>query len=212
MKEPWLVAHFDNRNKKSKRTAVHAISDYFGLRVARGELEQCIASFEQTLAALPSNPFHVALGLDFLHLTEDAAAYLVDLYREASTEFAVQAIYVEMNGFDINPDGWHCDGFAFKTAGDQWDIDWLALWDAQSKTTLELTGMEPVQKAYSDYGPSSERTLLEDLVLELTNHLVNARFMQLIAAAHESAKRACPPLAGLPVFSTAHDWPTVHRS
>ena len=189
-----------------------AISSHFGLSVARGELEQCIASLEQALAALSNSPFHVVLGLDFLHLTEGAAAYLVDLYREASTKFPVQAIYVEMNGFDINPDGWHCDGFAFKTAGDQWDIDWLALWDAQSATSFELTGMEPVQTAYSVYGPSPKRTLLEDLVLELTDHLVNARFMQLIAAAHESAKRACPSLAGLPVFSTAHDWSTVHRS
>ncbi len=191
---------------------MHAISDYFGLRVARGELEQCIAGLEQALAALSNSPFLVVLGLDFLHLTDDAAAYLVDLYREASREFAVQAIYVEMNGFDINPDDWHCDGFAFKTAGDQWDIDWLALWDAQSTTSFELTGMEPLQKAYSVYGPSPDRTLLEDLVLELTDHLVNARFMQLIAAAHESAKRACPALSGLPVLSTAHDWPTVHRS
>ena len=117
-----------------------------------------------------------------------------------------------MNGFDINPLGWHCDGFAFREAGDEWDVDWLALWDAQSRSSLDLTGMEPVQQAYYDHGSSPERTLLEDLAIELTNHLVNARFMQLIAAAHESAKRACPPLAGLPVFSTDHAWDTVHRS
>jgi hypothetical protein len=39
-----------------------------------------------------------------------------------------------MNGFTINPDRWHFDGFAYETAGDIWALDWLAEWDADTDT------------------------------------------------------------------------------
>ena len=47
---------------------------------------------------------------------------------------------------------------------------------------------------------------------EVAEHLVTARFMELVAAAHKVAKRRYPDLKGLPVLATAHDRDTVHQT
>jgi hypothetical protein len=153
------------------------------------------------------------LGRSFLHQTNAAAEYLINFHRQASAKIDVAAIYFEMNGFTINPNRWFFDGSAYKTAGDIWNLDWLAYWDADTDNEgFTLTGMELVQAAFASCYLDSSQPLSVKMAAELADHLVNARFMQLIAAAHDVAKRSCKALDGLPVLATAHDWDTVHQT
>ncbi len=190
-----------------------AVSRTFGLMVPHGKLAACIECLEEAMQALRKTPYHEVLGLDFLHQTDAAAEYLAEFHREASDKFSVAAIYFEMNGFTINPDRWYFDGFAYKTAGEIWDLDWLAEWDADTDNEqFTLTGMELVQEAFAKCYGDEDQPLSVKMAAELADHLVNARFMQLIAAAHASAKESDDALDGLPILATAHDWDTVHRT
>jgi len=117
-----------------------------------------------------------------------------------------------MNGFTINPGEWHCHLFGYKSAGDVWELDWLAGPDAAFDERVVLHGVEAVQAAFAEVFLDECRPLGVGLAEEITEHLVTARFMQLVAAAHRIAKQEYAPLDGLPVLATAHDWDVVHRT
>lgn len=182
----------------------------FDLMVPHGKLTACIALLEEGLLSLRETPYHCVLSRNFLHQTDEAAQYLVEFHRTASARKKIAALYFEMNGFTINPDRWYCEGFAYKKAGEVWDLDWLASWDAETDQQFTLKGLEPVQEAFADLDGNSKQPLSVQIAGELAEHLVTARFMQLIAAAHKAAKRRDRGLKGLPVLATAHDWDTVH--
>ncbi|MFL5245461.1 MAG: hypothetical protein ACJ8FY_25475 [Gemmataceae bacterium] len=189
------------------------VSSSFDLMVPHGKLLACIELLEEGLQALRKTPYHEVLGRDFLHQTDAAADYLINFHRKASATIDVAAIYFEMNGFTINPNQWHFDAFAYVTAGSIWELEWLADW--QSDTGGEefvLTGMETVQKAFADWYYDQSQPLSVKIAEDLADHLVNARFMQLIAAAHGVAKRKYKALNDLPILATAHDWDTVHQT
>ncbi|MBI5366354.1 MAG: hypothetical protein HZA54_04905 [Planctomycetes bacterium] len=188
------------------------ISTEFGLLVSHGKLDECICRLEGALRALRTTPFHRVLGRDFLHHTRAAAKYLIEFHQSAPADTKLAALYFEMNGFTINPDRWYCDGFGYRTAGDIWELDWLATWDAETAEQFTLEGMESAQQAFADLHGDEKQSLAVQLAGELAEHLVTARFMQLIAAAHKSAKRRYGRLKGLPVLATAHEWDTVHQT
>ena len=188
------------------------VSEQFGLMIPHGRLEACIASLEDGLRALSPTPYHAVLGRSFLHQLQQAAEYIAGFHRDASGEIKVRALYFEMNGFAINPKRWYCDGFAYANAGDIWDLEWLADWQAQTQEQLTLTGMEPVQDAFEGVYSDHSQPLAVRLAGELAEHLVTARFMQLFAEAHEVAKHKYRHLEKVPVFSTTHEWDTVHMT
>jgi hypothetical protein len=190
-----------------------AISNAFGFMVPHGKLTGCIQLLEEAMEALRKTPYHQVLGRDFLHHTDSVAEYLINFHREASANIDIAALYFEMNGFTINPDRWYFDGFAYETAGDIWELEWLAHWDADTDDEqFTLTGMEPVQEAFARYYCDPSQPLSLKVAEELADHLVNARFMQLIAAAHQTAKQRYKALDGLPILATAHEWDRVHQT
>ncbi len=189
------------------------VSRQFGRMVPHGELERCIALLEDGLRSLKRTPYHRVLGKDFLEQADDLAECLIDFHQQAvASKLKLAAIYLEMNGFDINPKQWHCDVFGYKKVGDIWDLDWLSEWDAEREECFELHGMESLQKAYAKLCLDDKQPLGVKMAEEIASHLVTARFMQLVAAAHKAAKRRAPALKGLPVLATAHDWDTVHQT
>jgi hypothetical protein len=191
----------------------NAISHQFELMVPHGKLEKCITSMEDGLRALKQTPYHKVLGKDFLHQADELAVWLIDFCQKAfATKLKLAAIYLEMNGFTINPKQWHCNLFGYKKAGDIWDLDWLSAWDAERAECFVLRGMETVQATFAKLFLDGKQPLAVKIAEELAVHLVTARFMQLVAAAHKIAKRRYPGLKGLPVLATAHDWDTVHKT
>jgi hypothetical protein len=184
----------------------------FGLMVPHGKLEPCISRLEEGLRALRETPYHRALGRDYLGQTKAAADYLIEFHRKVSAKMPVAALYFEMNGFTINPDRWYFSGFGYKTAGDVWELEWLAHWDVATDADFTLEGMEDVQEVFANLFCDEKQPLSVQLAAELAEHLITARFMQVVAAAHEAAKRRYKGLEGLPVLATAHDWDTVHQT
>jgi hypothetical protein len=182
------------------------------LSVCQGKLNECITGLEEALRAMRKTPYHQVLDRDFLHHTRAASDYLIEFHRKASSKKKIAGLYFEMNGFAINTDRWFFSGFGYRKAGDVWDLDWLASWDAETDHDFTLEGMEPLQAVFARARHNDKRPLSVDIAEELAEHLVTARFMQLIAAAHRAAKRRYPALKGLPVIATAHEWEHAHES
>lgn len=191
---------------------MNPVSNEFGLLVPHGKLDKCIARLEEALRAIHKTPYHQVLGRDFLQHTRAAAEYLIEFHRKACSKKKLAALYFEMNGFDINTDRWYFSGFGYRKAGDIWDLDWLAPWDVETERDFTLEGMESVQEAFASLYLDEGQPLSVLIAGDLAEHLVTARFMHLIAAAHKVAKRRYPGLNGLPILATAHDWDRVHQS
>lgn len=189
------------------------VTTQFGLMVPHGKLARCIVFLEDGLRCLKRTPYHRVLGKDFLRQSDELAGWLIGFHQKAVTaKLKLAAIYLEMNGFTINPMQWHCDLFGYKKAGDIWELDWLSAWDAEREDCFVLRGMESVQEAFAELFLDEKQPLGVKLAEELAEHLVTARFMELVAAAHKAAKRRYPAVKGLPVLATAHDWDTVHKT
>jgi hypothetical protein len=191
----------------------NAISITFDSMVPHGKLVRCIASLEDGMRSLKRTPYHRVLGKDFLGQTNDLAEWLIAFHQLAvESKVKLAAIYLEMNGFAINPKQWYCDFFGYKKAGEIWDLDWLSAWDAESQEGFALQGMESVQKAFAELFSDGKQPLGVKLAEEIAEHLVTARFMELVAAAHKVAKRRYSGVKGLPILATAHGWDTVHMT
>jgi hypothetical protein len=190
-----------------------AVSNLFGLMVPHGKLEACIRDLEEGLRSLKRTPYHKVLGRDFLDQASNLADWLIAMHGQPTTaKKPPAAIYVEMNGFTINPKQWHCDLFGYKKAGDIWDLDWLSAWDTECFESFVLQGMEPVQEAFKELFLNDKTPLGVKLAEEVAVHLVTARFMQLVAATHKISKRKHIGLKGCPVLATVHDWDVVHQT
>ena len=123
---------------------------------------------------MKSTPYHAVLRKTFLHKRE-IAEWIAEFARKAdAAKVGLKAMYLEMNGFTINPDEWHCNLFGYKTVGDIWDLDWLSGWDAEQRDRFVLTGMEDVQQAYADLFAGKDQPLGVRLAEEVTDHLVTA--------------------------------------
>lgn len=185
------------------------VESLFGLTVPHGKLGECIRSLEDGLRSVKETPYHAVIGRDFLHHLEDAAQFMIDFYRSTSRKSAIGAMYFEMNGFTINPGRWYFNGFGYENGGDIWDLTWdtawLTPWDHETDE-FTLTGMEAVQTAFKKLYCNEKQSLGVKLAGEITEHLVVARFDELVGAAHRVAKESCPKLDGFPILSTAHDW------
>lgn len=193
------------------------INSNFGRMVPHGKLTECIAFLEEGLRSIRETHYHAIVNRTFLHHVDDAAKYIADFHRAASEKFPIAVMYFEMNGFSINPDRWYFDGFAYREGGDVWDLtfnaDWLSGWNASTDESFILTGLENVQKAFETlFGTDPPQALSVQLAAEITEHLVVARFDELISAATAAARRLRPELEGVPVFSTAHEWDALYVS
>ncbi|HEV8595221.1 MAG TPA: hypothetical protein VGR51_06795, partial [Thermoplasmata archaeon] len=129
-------------------TSFGVVYNHFDLLVHDGRLKECIASLEDCLRSLRETPYHAVLGRNFLGQTDAAVEYIGSFFETTSKTIQVKALYFEMNGFEINPEEWYFNGFAFKEVG---DLDWLSAWDGEPGEDFVLTGMEPVQKAFAEH-------------------------------------------------------------
>lgn len=191
---------------------MNCISSRFGLSIPHGGLHDFIESADNALRTIRETPFHSVVGKNFLHHVDDVTDYLERFIRSAPADGPFAAVYCEINGFAINPDQWYFIAFGFLTAGEMKcrDWDWLASWDAESRPAFVLTGMEKVQDAFANYYRRKTRPLYVEIAAELAEHLVTARFMELIAAAHSKLRDRSADGKLIPFLSTAHDWDDIH--
>lgn len=168
-----------------------------------GDTAQCQRVIGERLAGLPSSPFHVALDLAITNPVSAVAAHLDGFLKREAARFEVGAAYVEMNGFDINPDRWFFDVFAFDHYGGHDDYDWLADWQSEEYDDMTVTGLERLQAVFASAAFRDPRFKDASYVAGL---LVVARFQDLM-------RRAAPAMRELrgPLLATAHDYDFIYE-
>ena len=118
-------------------------------------------------------------------------------------------MYLEMNGFDINPDRWYFDYFAYATfVEDDTELDWLSEWDSGAWPETTLHGLEAAQEDYAWF--SNRRGHEDPSASEAASYatpLVMCRFADLIG----EAVRAGQDRLQIPILATAHDFDMVAR-
>jgi len=172
-------------------------------KLRAGDLDGCEAAACDVLRALSNSPFHIAADLAITNDPAEAAEHFDDFYRAESVNLAVRAVYTEMNGFDINPDRWYCDLFAYSADGGLEDFDWLCDWQSNPFEDYTITGLEQLQavyasKAFSD--PANHDASYLSSVVVVTKF---QRFMQR-ASERMTALR-------MPLYVTAHDFDYIAR-
>lgn len=167
------------------------------------DLAGCEAAACDALRALPKTPFHIAADLVITNNPVDAARHFDAFYLEESERMSIGAVYTEMNGFDINPDRWYCDLFAYTDDGGMDDFDWLSEWQSELFDEYTITGLEPLQAVYASQAfrdpVNRDASYLSSLVVVTKFQ----RFMQR-AIKEMNALRA-------PLYVTAHDFDYIAR-
>ena len=79
------------------------------------DLDSCERAIIAKMQSLKPSPFHIALDLLISNDPEHTAEHFDRFFLAESQRFKVAAAYTEMNDFDINPDLWYCDLFAYTT-------------------------------------------------------------------------------------------------
>jgi hypothetical protein len=169
-----------------------------------GDLAHCQQTVAQALSALPRSPFHCILDLVITNPEREVADYFGTFFREEAPPNRVGAVYTEMNGFDINPDRWYFEAFAYPQHGGHDDYDWLADYQWEACGDQNVTGLEPLQHVYASEAFGKEEHGDASYVAGL---LVVIKFQDLI-------RRAAPHIHDLrvPLLATAHGYDFIYEA
>ncbi|HEV3416372.1 MAG TPA: hypothetical protein VG056_06150 [Pirellulales bacterium] len=168
-----------------------------------GDLAGVEQGVAERMRSLPTSPFHVALDLSICNDPADAAQHFDHFFEAESQRFNIAAAYTEMNGFDINPEGWHCDLFAYSHDGGRDDYDWLSDWQSDRYGAYQFRGLERLQAVYA--GDSFREVAFSEQCC-ICSLLVVVRFQRFI----ESAANLMNKLR-FPLYVTAHDYDFIAR-
>jgi hypothetical protein len=163
-----------------------------------GDLAEVERGVVEQIRALPSSPFHVVLDLSITNDPSHAAAHFDRFFTVESRRFQLGAAYTEMNGFDINPDLWYCDLFAYPQDGGDEDHDWLSDWKSDRFDAYVITGLEELQAIYASAAFREKANRAASYVSSL---LVVVKFQRFMAAAAGGMKQL-----RFPLYATAHDF------
>jgi hypothetical protein len=164
----------------------------------QGDLNQCETIISDYLSQYSNSPFYIAINSHFSNDPKEVAENFDKFIRREQAKYKVAAIYTEMNGFDINPERWYYDLFAYKVYGGHDDYDWLSDWDSDYQDDVTLTGMEELQLVYKNEELSQEEVGIASL-------LIVVRFQQLIKEAISHMKK------GFPILATAHEYDLIYE-
>ena len=168
------------------------------------DVDAAATDLESRLRRAVSDRFTTLADLHFTNPPRDVIAHINGFIAKCQSQFDVRAVYLEMNGFDINYDCWYFDSFAYtEYSDDPDDLDWLCDWTSPDCNEFTLTGLEQTQDDFRWY---MENNIYEhkthDVEMEIATLLVMVRFVQLIRSAIDSGILASP----VPVLATAHDF------
>jgi hypothetical protein len=188
------------------------------------DFDHCESVIASRLQGLRESPFHSADAARISNRPADFAAYCDDFFREITTPpkdqwpawlpknvhvewetdtSELRAVYVEMNGFDVNTDRWFCNVFAFAEYGGHDDYDWLSDWDAATDDDFEITGMEALQAIYAAHGADERFRTAQNLA----SLLVVVRFQHFV---HQATREM--ELPKCPILATAHGYDFICES
>lgn len=164
----------------------------------RGDLEMCEREIAKKIRALPPTPFHIVLDLSITNEPTDAARHFDRFLRAESARLPIAAAYTEMNGFDINPDLWYCDLFAYTCDGGDDDYDWLSDWQSEPFDDYTICGLEELQAVYAS---NAFRDESNDDASSMSSLMVVVKFQRFVRQAAHHMKQL-----RFPLYVTAHDF------
>jgi hypothetical protein len=169
-----------------------------------GDLAACDRIFSSALRQLPTSPFHVVLDLAFTNNPSDVARHFDSFFHREAKRFPIAAAYTETNGFDINPNRWYFDLFAYDAYGGNDSYDWIADWQSENFPAMTLMGMEPLQRVYAS--PAFRQSEFRD-ACDVANLLVVSRFQQLL----QTSAKFMTELR-FPLLATAHEFDFIFET
>jgi hypothetical protein len=178
-------------------------------RFRKSDINGAINYLEELLAKEKIPRFKGLLGNPFTNTPKSILTAINKFIDGCAKKFAIKAVYLEMNGFDINPDRWYFDAFGYTTYGaDPEDLEWLSDWDSPDCPQVTLKGLEAVQADFEWY---HAKQIWKDKKFEqsyeLAVLLVMCKYVSLIQSALASGPRSKP----VPVLATAHDFDILGR-
>jgi hypothetical protein len=181
------------------------IDDYF----KRSDIDGAVQFLENLLEREPASQFKGLLGGPFSNPPGAILDAVNQFIETCQKQFDLKAVYLEMNGFDINYDRWYFDFFGYSEGPDEEDdFDWLSHWQSKPWPQTTLEGLESVQKDFEWYDKNKIWETKEyEKPRELAVLLVMAKFVALIQAAIGAGPLAKPIL----VLATAHDFDIIGR-
>jgi len=171
--------------------------------IRKGDIVYCINQVTNAIKSLPDSPFHQIIELHFTNKPKKVAQYFKKFIKQENRRFPIKAIYTETNGFDINPDRWFFDLFAFDSYGGHEDYDWLSDWKSGDYPSMTLTGMEKLQQVYAS--ESFYKNEYDD-ASGYCSFMVVLRFQQLIGESVALLKGA-----NFPILATSHDYDFMYE-
>jgi hypothetical protein len=177
--------------------------------------KKALSVAENELRKITTTEFHYVLEKSLVGQSDNLASWVEDFYKIATKKNKVEALYFEMNEFDINTDHWFIDCFAFSKDGglDLDDMEWLFDFDTDSRTETEtvfkIEGYEKLQEAFENIELENEdlqnsRDWCEQIII--------SRFMELVTNAHLIAKSKKLNWASVPIYFTEHSYDFVVKS
>lgn len=169
-----------------------------------------VTLLENFLSQQDTLAFSCLPGSDFSNApaaTLDALNAFIDDHQ---CRFAVGAVYLEMNGFDLNHDRWYFDCFAYAHDGaDLEDTEWLCEWQSGPWPSIELEGMAAAQAAFAWYHKQRIWHSRPDFkpIYEAAMLLVMTKFVQFICGVLRAGRLSVP----VPVLATAHGFESIAR-
>lgn len=180
-----------------------------GKHIEKLEFDSAIAELETELAAEGHAEFQPLIDEDFSEPPADTRGFINELLDAWKTEGKIAAIYLEMNGFDLNTDEWYFDAFGFEKDGGHDDNEWLCDWqhDSEEDTWL-LTGMEGAQKLFEWYhGEEKYEEKKYEAAYDIAMLIVMVKYVRYIGRVLASG----PLSANVTVYATAHEFDIIAR-
>jgi hypothetical protein len=155
------------------------------------EVARALEYLESGLRSIQETTYHKVIGRTMLgqDRDRDAAYTLAILGEEMSKEIDLAAMYVEMNAFADNTDQWYFSGFGYNKHQEGWNKEWLAHWDSHPEMAFPITGWEDIQEVFAEHFCDTELPLQMQLARDIAEHLVFVRYIELILAAAEQARK-----------------------
>jgi hypothetical protein len=169
-----------------------------------------ISLLEDFISSHDAQRFSCLLGASFSNPTTFVQDEINRFIESNEKRFDVKAIYLEMNGFDINYDRWYFDVFAYSTYAPNFDdTAWLCEWQSNSWPEIRLCGMDSAQEAFAWYHEQHIWDSQPELnpVYEAAMLLVMTKFAAFVGSVLKAGHLVKP----IPVLATAHGFESVAR-
>jgi hypothetical protein len=174
-----------------------------------GDVQGAARYLESELRTTAKDRFASLANAHFTNSPRDVHAHIAEFVAACQRKFEVRAVYLEMNGFDINYDRWYFDSLGYtEYSEDPDDMEWLCEWTSPDWKQFTLTGLEQTQDDFRWYMENKiydRKTHVAEI--EIATLLVMVRFVQLI----RSSLDVGPLDFSIPLLATAHDFDIFGR-